>query len=167
MVVVVVSKGQMKWAPQLPRIMQAPDGCPCRSAATNLTAPRPVMRSSRLFPFAPELPVLFTNPARIVLQRPPAVSQRRTHRSKATLTSLRSFSRVPSRSLSMLSKAFLLAAVLATHVAAQDGSVSAPTSSADAAGYNCDPTKCKLPTCNCASTSPPGGLSPVSKNYYA
>jgi hypothetical protein len=161
--VVVVSKGQMTWEP---RIMQAPDGCPCRSAAPNLTAPRPVMRSSRLFPFAPELPVLFTNPARTPATPSCFSASHASGRSNATLTSLRSFSRVPSRSLSMLSKAFLLAAVLATHVAAQDGSVSAPTSSADAAGYSCDPTKCKLPTCNCASTSPPGGLSPVSKSCY-
>ncbi|KAJ7857553.1 hypothetical protein B0H13DRAFT_2237705 [Mycena leptocephala] len=27
-------------------------------------------------------------------------------------------------------------------------------------GYSCDASKCKLPNCNCASTSPPGGLSP-------
>jgi len=43
---------------------------------------------------------------------------------------------------------------------AQDGSISAPTSSAAAAGYSCDATQCKLPNCNCASTSPPGGLNP-------
>ncbi|KAG2022544.1 hypothetical protein CC2G_000285 [Coprinopsis cinerea AmutBmut pab1-1] len=27
-------------------------------------------------------------------------------------------------------------------------------------GYSCDPSTCRLPTCQCASTSPPGGLSP-------
>lgn len=45
-------------------------------------------------------------------------------------------------------------------VFAQDGGITGPTSSAAAAGYSCDPTQCKLPNCNCASTSPPGGLSP-------
>lgn len=44
---------------------------------------------------------------------------------------------------------------------AQDGSVTGPTSSANAAGYSCDPSACQLPKCNCASTSPPGGLDPV------
>ncbi|GAA5834205.1 hypothetical protein JCM5353_006950 [Sporobolomyces roseus] len=38
--------------------------------------------------------------------------------------------------------------------------LSGPTSSTDAAGYSCDPNECKLPNCQCASTSPPGGLSP-------
>ncbi|CAK5266052.1 unnamed protein product [Mycena citricolor] len=52
----------------------------------------------------------------------------------------------------------LLAPLLAS-VKAQDGSISGATSSASAAGYSCDATKCKLPTCNCASTSPPGGLN--------
>ena len=47
-------------------------------------------------------------------------------------------------------------------VFAQDGSVTGPTSSASAAGYSCDASKCKLPNCNCASTDPPGGLDPVS-----
>ena len=57
----------------------------------------------------------------------------------------------------------LLAAFLPLlgHVLAQDGSLSGPTSSASAAGYSCDPSKCKLPDCNCASTDPPGGLKPV------
>lgn len=44
---------------------------------------------------------------------------------------------------------------------AQDGSISGPQSSPEAAGYSCDPTQCKLPNCNCASTDPPGGLDPV------
>ncbi|KAK2462850.1 hypothetical protein APHAL10511_005048 [Amanita phalloides] len=43
---------------------------------------------------------------------------------------------------------------------AQDGGITGPTSSAQAAGYSCDTSQCKLPACNCASTSPPGGLSP-------
>ncbi|TDL28107.1 hypothetical protein BD410DRAFT_782072 [Rickenella mellea] len=43
---------------------------------------------------------------------------------------------------------------------AQDGGISGPTSSSDAAGYSCDASKCKLPNCACASTSPPGGLQP-------
>ncbi|KAJ7608728.1 hypothetical protein FB45DRAFT_1067222 [Roridomyces roridus] len=41
-----------------------------------------------------------------------------------------------------------------------DGGISGPTTSADAAGYSCDASKCKLPDCNCASANPPGGLSP-------
>ncbi|KAJ7052259.1 hypothetical protein C8F01DRAFT_626387 [Mycena amicta] len=45
-------------------------------------------------------------------------------------------------------------------LAQDDGSISGATSSSAAAGYSCDASKCKLPTCNCASTSPPGGLSP-------
>ncbi|KAG6808581.1 hypothetical protein H0H92_003652 [Tricholoma furcatifolium] len=55
---------------------------------------------------------------------------------------------------------FALCGLLPALVSAQDGSISAPTSSAEAAGYSCDATKCKLPSCNCASTSPPGGISP-------
>jgi hypothetical protein len=43
---------------------------------------------------------------------------------------------------------------------AQDGTIDGPTTSTDAAGYSCDSSQCKLPNCNCASTSPPGGLSP-------
>lgn len=52
----------------------------------------------------------------------------------------------------------LLAAVLAQ----EEGQLSGPTTSAAAAGYSCDPNSCKLPNCHCASTDPPGGLSPVS-----
>ncbi|KAF7340971.1 hypothetical protein MSAN_02082500 [Mycena sanguinolenta] len=61
----------------------------------------------------------------------------------------------------MLPRALLLSLLpsLALFAWAQDGSVTGATSSAAAAGYSCDPTKCKLPTCNCASTSPPGGLN--------
>lgn len=47
-------------------------------------------------------------------------------------------------------------------VSAQDGSITGPTSSQEAAGYSCDSNSCKLPNCACASTSPPGGLDPVS-----
>lgn len=47
-------------------------------------------------------------------------------------------------------------------LAGDDGGITGATSSTEAAGYSCDPSKCKLPTCNCASTSPPGGISPVS-----
>jgi len=44
---------------------------------------------------------------------------------------------------------------------AQDGSIGdSPLSSTEAAGYSCDASKCQLPNCNCASTSPPGGLKP-------
>ncbi|KAF8555101.1 hypothetical protein OG21DRAFT_1508030 [Imleria badia] len=55
----------------------------------------------------------------------------------------------------------VLLALLGFHqlVAAQDGSISGPTTSISAASYSCDPDKCQLPKCNCASTSPPGGLS--------
>ncbi|KAF7783925.1 hypothetical protein Agabi119p4_90 [Agaricus bisporus var. burnettii] len=52
------------------------------------------------------------------------------------------------------------AALLPLLALAQDGSISGPTSSVEAAGYSCDASKCKLPDCNCASTNPPGGLKP-------
>ncbi|KAF8435710.1 hypothetical protein L210DRAFT_3613529 [Boletus edulis BED1] len=51
-------------------------------------------------------------------------------------------------------------------VAAQDRSISGPTTSASAARYSCDPNKCKLPKCNCARTSPPGGLSPSEDSQF-
>ncbi|KAL5495118.1 hypothetical protein ACEPAI_580 [Sanghuangporus weigelae] len=54
----------------------------------------------------------------------------------------------------------LFALSLPLLVLAQDGSITGPTSSQDAAGYSCDPDQCKLPNCNCASASPPGGLEP-------
>ncbi|KAF8910189.1 hypothetical protein CPB84DRAFT_1743632 [Gymnopilus junonius] len=54
----------------------------------------------------------------------------------------------------------VLSALLPLLAFAQDGGISGPTSSAQAAGYSCDPKQCKLPNCNCASTSPPGGLQP-------
>ncbi|ESK93243.1 chitin deacetylase-like isoform e [Moniliophthora roreri MCA 2997] len=53
----------------------------------------------------------------------------------------------------------LLACILPSLVFAQDGVVSGPQTSSEAAGYICDASKCKLPSCNCASTSPPGGLN--------
>ncbi|KDR85820.1 hypothetical protein GALMADRAFT_132466 [Galerina marginata CBS 339.88] len=54
----------------------------------------------------------------------------------------------------------LLSALLPLLVIAQDGGISGPTTSVQAAGYSCDPNQCKLPKCNCASASPPGGLQP-------
>ncbi|KAJ6457260.1 hypothetical protein C8R45DRAFT_844293 [Mycena sanguinolenta] len=60
----------------------------------------------------------------------------------------------------MLSRVLILSLLLPLFAWAQDGSISGATSSADAAGYSCDPSKCQLPNCNCASTSPPGGLNP-------
>ncbi|KAF8899375.1 hypothetical protein BD779DRAFT_1607831 [Infundibulicybe gibba] len=45
-------------------------------------------------------------------------------------------------------------------VFAQDGGISGAISSPQAAGYSCDPARCQLPNCNCASTNPPGGLKP-------
>ena len=63
----------------------------------------------------------------------------------------------------MLPIGLLAALPLLVGVFAQDeGTISGPTSSASAAGYSCDASKCKLPDCNCASTDPPGGLDPVS-----
>jgi len=62
----------------------------------------------------------------------------------------------------MLLKSLLVAILVPLSVVAQDeGVISGPTSSAAAAGYYCDSSKCQLPDCNCASTSPPGGLQPV------
>ncbi|KAK4053645.1 hypothetical protein OIO90_003884 [Microbotryomycetes sp. JL221] len=46
---------------------------------------------------------------------------------------------------------------------ANSGEGTAPTgplSSPESAGYSCDPSTCQLPNCHCASTAPPGGLSP-------
>jgi hypothetical protein len=45
----------------------------------------------------------------------------------------------------------LIAPLLA--LASDDGGITGATSSAEAAGYSCDASKCKLPNCNCASTS--------------
>jgi len=42
----------------------------------------------------------------------------------------------------------------------QDGSLDGPTTDPSKFSYNCDPNQCKLPKCNCASTNPPGGISP-------
>ncbi|KAF8999717.1 hypothetical protein BDZ89DRAFT_1027793 [Hymenopellis radicata] len=59
----------------------------------------------------------------------------------------------------MLNVAFLLS--LSPLLAlAQDGVITGPTSSVEAAGYSCDPSTCQLPDCHCASTDPPGGLDP-------
>lgn len=51
----------------------------------------------------------------------------------------------------------LLAPLLAL---AQDGGITGAQTSSAAAGYSCDPSQCKLPSCNCASVTPPGGLQP-------
>ncbi|KAK0434839.1 hypothetical protein EV421DRAFT_1280099 [Armillaria borealis] len=51
-------------------------------------------------------------------------------------------------------------------VFAQDGGVTVLTTSAEAAGYSCDSTQCRLPHCNCASTNPPGGLSPADTPQF-
>jgi len=53
-----------------------------------------------------------------------------------------------------------LFALLPLLALAQDGGIDGALTSKEAAGYSCDPNQCKLPNCNCASTSPPGGLSP-------
>ncbi|KAJ7589709.1 hypothetical protein C8J56DRAFT_826958 [Mycena floridula] len=55
---------------------------------------------------------------------------------------------------------FLLA-ILPLLVKAQDGGITGAQTSADAAGYSCDSSQCKLPNCNCASLTPPGGLKPT------
>ncbi|KIK71468.1 hypothetical protein GYMLUDRAFT_254679 [Collybiopsis luxurians FD-317 M1] len=55
--------------------------------------------------------------------------------------------------------ASIAAGLLLQVVLGQDGSITGPQSSAEAAGYSCDASKCQLPNCNCASTSPPGGLN--------
>lgn len=43
-------------------------------------------------------------------------------------------------------------------ILAQDGSLSGPGTSQQAANYSCDASKCVLPDCACASTSIPGGI---------
>ncbi|TFK24271.1 hypothetical protein FA15DRAFT_669712 [Coprinopsis marcescibilis] len=52
-------------------------------------------------------------------------------------------------------------ATLVALAVAQDGGSDGPTTSPEATGYSCDPSTCRLPTCQCASTSPPGGLDPA------
>lgn len=42
----------------------------------------------------------------------------------------------------------------------EGGGSNGPSSTPQSAGYSCDPNSCKLPSCQCASTSPPGGLNP-------
>jgi len=51
-------------------------------------------------------------------------------------------------------------------VFAQDGGITGPKSSTQAAGYSCDANKCKLPDCNCASPNPPGGLKPADTPMF-
>jgi len=62
--------------------------------------------------------------------------------------------------------AWALSALLPGIALAQDGGISGPVSSKAAARYSCDVNRCKLPNCNCASTSPPGGLNPVSDSLF-
>jgi hypothetical protein len=81
-----------------------------------------------------------------------------------SLTILQLFPLLPTVLPRMLLQSLLLSALFPLFVLAQDdGSLSGPTSSSDAAGYSCDTTKCQLPSCNCASANPPGGLSPVGR----
>ncbi|GAA5963160.1 hypothetical protein JCM21900_002935 [Sporobolomyces salmonicolor] len=42
----------------------------------------------------------------------------------------------------------------------EGGALTGPVSSPESAGYSCDPSSCQAPNCVCASSSPPGGLSP-------
>jgi hypothetical protein len=66
------------------------------------------------------------------------------------------------RTSSRLLRGLLLFSLLSSYnVSAQDGGIDGPASSPESAGYSCDPTQCQLPSCHCASTTPPGGLSPV------
>jgi hypothetical protein len=55
---------------------------------------------------------------------------------------------------------FLLVLFAPLLVLAQDGGLPGTPTSSSASGYSCDSSKCQLPNCNCASASPPGGLSP-------
>ncbi|EEB93399.1 hypothetical protein MPER_07947, partial [Moniliophthora perniciosa FA553] len=70
--------------------------------------------------------------------------------------------------MSPLSWLFTLGLGLSTYlsVRAQDGGATGPTTSSEAAGYSCDPSLCKLPDCNCASASPPGGLDPTDTPQF-
>lgn len=54
----------------------------------------------------------------------------------------------------------LLALSFAPAAFAQDGTPNIPTNSNAGSNYSCDPNTCKLPSCLCASQSPPSGLSP-------
>ncbi|GAA5858698.1 hypothetical protein JCM8547_001429 [Rhodosporidiobolus lusitaniae] len=61
----------------------------------------------------------------------------------------------------LLTSLLPLVPFLAATVVAQDGGApTGPLSSPESAGYTCDASQCKLPACQCASTSPPGGLDP-------
>lgn len=63
---------------------------------------------------------------------------------------------------SLITPATLLASYLPAALA-QDGSITGPTTSPDALHYVCPApgSTCSPPDCMCASTSPPGGLSPA------
>ncbi|KAF8753729.1 hypothetical protein RHS01_06678 [Rhizoctonia solani] len=45
------------------------------------------------------------------------------------------------------------------HEKRQDGGITGPTTTPGGNGYSCDPNKCKLPNCACASTNIPGGIA--------
>ncbi|CAE6448586.1 unnamed protein product [Rhizoctonia solani] len=45
------------------------------------------------------------------------------------------------------------------HDKRQDGGITGPTTTPGGSGYSCDPNKCKLPNCACASTNIPGGIA--------
>ena len=62
----------------------------------------------------------------------------------------------------MRSSALISVALSSVLVLAQDMEIMGTTTSPQTFGYSCDPSKCHLPDCNCASVSPPGGLQPVS-----
>ena len=72
-------------------------------------------------------------------------------------------------STAILSTLAVLAITPSSWVLAQDGTPNIPSTSTPSS-YACDPNTCKLPTCQCASQSPPGGLKPEEvpqvKNYY-
>ncbi|KAG2222305.1 hypothetical protein INT45_001568 [Circinella minor] len=62
-------------------------------------------------------------------------------------------------STAILSTLAVLAITPSSMVLGQDGTPNIPSTSTPTS-YACDPNTCKLPTCQCASQSPPGGLKP-------
>ncbi|KAM6498845.1 hypothetical protein JOM56_006793 [Amanita muscaria] len=61
---------------------------------------------------------------------------------------------------------FLAASLCQLLAYAQDGGIFSATTSPEAAGYSCDPEcRMQIPSCNCASTDPPGRLDPVSIHF--
>ncbi|KAI9492169.1 hypothetical protein BDB00DRAFT_765932 [Zychaea mexicana] len=63
-------------------------------------------------------------------------------------------------STAILSSLVALAVTPSSWVLAQDGTPNIPTTST-ASTYSCDSNTCKLPSCLCASQSPPNGLKPA------